>query len=167
MLKYRRRLFSFDSAKARAAVQLPAIDHYNGELIETLDGIDIEHIIPLRLAWSIGFAQRYHSDRDILKQLQEFAHDPLNLIPVRAGSNRARGSKSLWEYAPLNLAWIPERNRRVRELCEKYQLAPTNEMQFAMQWSDQKLIKYRNGLHLGKVRRWLFSIGVSPSVMPF
>lgn len=59
-------------------------------------GIDIDHIIPLSLAWKTGA-----SDWDASKRLL-FANDPLNLMASDSSENRKKGDKDASAYLPPN-----------------------------------------------------------------
>ena len=170
-MKYNRRLFRYSSKRARRNTSplTGFLDHYNGVVLKEGDRYDMEHIFPLSLAFKCGF-------RDLIKnkglefakyRMRQFANDSDNLIPVLASSNRSRGASSLWDYAPLNLAWIPERNRRVRLLADRYGLKLTRRMKWSMDFADRKILKHRNGIRLGKVRAWLINNGFYRFLMPF
>lgn len=60
--------------------------------------IDVDHVVPLALAWRTGAAD-WSSDRR-----EAFANDPANLRAVAAGPNRAKGDKGPEE-------WMPEAGR--------------------------------------------------------
>lgn len=62
-------------------------------------GVDIDHIIPLSLAWKTGA-----SEWDASKRLS-FANDPLNLLASDSGENRKKGDKDASQYLPPNKAF--------------------------------------------------------------
>ncbi len=172
-MKYSRKLFRFNSRQARAhivrdATGYPLLDKFNGKFIHYGDKWDAEHIIDLKTAWGQGFLKQYkHDPEKALERMREFANDANNLIPVSMSSNRSRGTKSLWEWAPLNLAFVPERNAIIRGLCEKYELVLTKRQLWAMDYADKKIAKHKYGIHLGKFRGWLITNGFHRWLMPF
>lgn len=173
-MKYDRSLFRFKSKEARDHIKKTMdvngngwfLDPYNGVLIQKFDA---EHIIPLKSAWESGFSSLYSKDkRYALELMIKFANDHRNLCPTKPGSNRSRGCKTLWNWSPLNLSFIPERNRIVRKLYSEYGLTLSLSQKWALDWSDYKITKkYKQGIHLGKVRSWLFDKGFHRILMPF
>ena len=97
-----------------------------------------------------------------------FANDPINLVFAGSSSNRQRGSRSLWEWSPLCLTFIPKRNDIIRYLALEYGLTLTKSQVWAMEWSDEKILgKYKNGILLRKSRAWLIDHGFYTALMPF
>ncbi len=179
-MKYNRNLFSFHSLHARDTVIkrdgihwegiVLMIDMYNGRLINHRHDVwHVEHIVPLKSAWENGFKTLYQVNRDkALSKMAQFANDPRNLTPVSASSNQSRGHKTLWNWVPLNLAIVPVRNALVRELYDDYGLTLTKSQQWALDWSDKKILhKHKYGIHMGKTRAWLLAHGFHRAFMPF
>jgi len=180
MSDYKRDLFGFNSKKARAFMlknesfffkgSRMLLDPYNGQMIKAdVERWDIEHIFPLSSAWDAGFNKMYRdSPTHAIKQMKAFSNDLHNLIPTSSSSNRSRGAKTLWNWAPLNLKYIPRRNAIVRDLAADYGLHLSKTQLWAMEWSNTKiLVKHQHGIHLGKARAWLIQKGFYKFLMPF
>lgn len=96
------------------------VDPYTGTTInfDSSDGkgggIDIDHIIPLSLAWQTGA-----STWDDARRLQ-FANDPLNLLSADASQNRKKGDKDASKYLPPNAAFHCEYVARQIAVRTKY-----------------------------------------------
>ena len=172
-MRYNRKLFRFNSQRARKRLIDKAdgvyLDVYNGRLLNSPKEFDAEHIFPLKSAWEQGFNKQHQINPEFaLENMKKFSNDERNLTIAGSSSNRSRGHKTLWNWSPLNLAWLPERNRIVRELAEDYGLVLTKPQQWAMDWSDEKItVKYKHGIALGKTRSWLVSHGFHKFLMPF
>ncbi|MFE7112601.1 HNH endonuclease family protein [Streptomyces sp. NPDC057575] len=69
---------------------------YDGKVIESASGIDIDHVVPLKEAWRSG-ASGWSTP-----QRKAFANDLVHsqLIAVSAGSNRAKGDKDPGNWKP-------------------------------------------------------------------
>lgn len=169
-MKYNRDLFEYNGPKARRHLKASSggiyLDVYNGRIVQDFDA---EHVFPLKSAWDCGFSTLYSvNEVRALQQMKAFANDPKNLVIAGSSSNRSRGHKTLWNWCPLNLAWIPERNRIVRELAKDYDLTLTAPQKWAMDWADYKITKkYKHGILLGKTRAWLTQHGFHKWLMPF
>ena len=169
-MRYNRKLFDYDSTRARAYLINQAkgvlLDVYNGRIVTKFDA---EHIFPLKSAWEQGFKDMYAANKTLaLKKMRKFANDPRNLVIAGKKSNSSRGHKTLWNWSPLNLAWIPERNKIVRQLAKDYGIKLTKPQQWAMDWADEKiLVKYKHGILLGKSRAWLVEKGFYKFLLPF
>ena len=171
-MKYDRRLFRFNSYKARARIEksgYPILDHYNGKLVYDREAWQAEHVYTLKQAWENGFRDQYLKNKSVASAaMRKFANDPMNLVSVGSSANMSRGSLNLWEFLPLNLAYIPVRNDIVRKMNEKYNLTLSPSQEWAMDFSDKKILeKYKNGIRLGKVRAWLINHGFHRLLMPF
>jgi hypothetical protein len=77
-------------------------------------GIDIDHIIPLSLAWKTGA-----SEWDASKRLS-FANDPLNLMASDSSENRKKGDKDASAYLPPNAGFHCEYVARQVTVRAKY-----------------------------------------------
>lgn len=70
------------------------ISLYTGQIIQNSSQIDIDHIVPLKWAWSRGASNWTSQNRAL------FANDSINLIPVEASLNRSKGSRGPDEWLP-------------------------------------------------------------------
>lgn len=77
-------------------------------------GVDIDHIIPLSLAWQTGAADWDEATR------VAFANDPLNLAASDAGENRKKGDKDASRYLPPNVDFQCEYVARQITVRTKY-----------------------------------------------
>lgn len=172
-MRYNRKLFNYDSRSARVYLLLThgdcMLDVYNGRILKHDEPFDAEHICPLYGAWLAGFREQYLADREkALVQMEMFANDPRNLAVVGASSNRSRSAKTLWNWSPLCLTYVPVRNAIVRELYEEFGLKLTAPQKWAMVWADKKILEtHKHGIHLGKVRSWLIEHGFHSWLLPF
>ena len=64
--------------------------------------LDIDHVIPLKWAWTRGEAWRWSKEKRI-----EFANDPENLIAVDSSENRSKGARGPDLWLPANKAFVP------------------------------------------------------------
>ena len=169
-MKYNRKLFHYNSRAARNRLkESPLFDPYNGRMIKPHESWDAEHILPLKTAWELGFKYLYVVNEEAaLVRMKDFANDQRNLIATKSSSNRQRGDKTLWNWCPLNLAYLPERNQIIRELVKDYGLNLTESQLWALTWSDRKLTgQLRHGIHMGKTRAWLIKNGFYRWLMPY
>ena len=171
-IKYNRSLFKFNSKKARKQLEqggYPLLDHYNGRLVYQAHQWQAEHALSLREAWEYGFKQQYAvNPRSALINMKRFANDMDNLIVVSGSSNMSRGSLSIYEFLPLNLAFVPVINAKYRILENRYGLQLPKRVKRVMKFSDRKILeKYKNGIRLNKVRAWLITHGFHRFLMPF
>lgn len=70
------------------------VSPYSGKSIYVAKDTDIDHIVPLSLAWRHG-ANNWDE-----KTRFKFANDPSNLVVVEASLNRSKSDKSLDEWLP-------------------------------------------------------------------
>lgn len=70
------------------------LDPYTGKILTNASDIDIDHIVPLKLAHARG------GDSWPKALQRKFANDPANLLPVRDRLNQAKGDKSHSEWMP-------------------------------------------------------------------
>lgn len=179
MMRYNRGMFDYDSTKARKLMLLTrtVVSHHDGEtlVLDEYNGIlrpasecDVEHCFTLFAAWNAGFKYQFLENKEkTLEKMREFANNPINLIFVGSSSNRSRGSKSLWDWSPLCLAFIPQRNDIIRYLAALYDLVLTTMQKWAMAWADEKILKkYKHGILLGKTRTWLIDHGFYVFALP-
>jgi len=73
------------------------ISPYTGAVLHDPSKIDIDHVVPLKWAWTHGGA-RWPYER-----WMAFVNDPVNLLSVEASLNRQKGAKGLDR-------WLPPRN---------------------------------------------------------
>lgn len=71
---------------------------FTDDIITSASAIDIDHIAPLKFAWTYG-AEKWSE----AKRLQ-FANDPENLLAVEASLNRSKGAQDITE-------WLPPKNQ--------------------------------------------------------
>lgn len=89
-------------------------------------GVDIDHIIPLSLAWKTGAADWDEATR------VAFANDPLNLAASDAGENRKKGDKDASRYLPPNAGFHCEYVARQVTVRTKYATFVTQAEKDAM-----------------------------------
>lgn len=97
-------------------------DKYTGATIrfvrgsDTSSAVQIDHIVPLSLAWQTG-AQQISVD-----QRKQFANDPLNLMAADGAANSAKGDKDAATWLPPNKAFRCEYTARMTAVKAKYKL---------------------------------------------
>ena len=97
-------------------------DKYTGKTIHFVRGastssaVQIDHIIPLSLAWQTGAQQISEEQR---KQL---ANDPLNLMAADGPTNTAKSDKDAATWLPPNKAFRCEYAARMTAVKAKYKL---------------------------------------------
>jgi hypothetical protein len=104
------------------------ISPYSGHVIMNPKTIDIDHVVPLNWAWHHGASKWSAAERE------RFANDLVNLLPVEASLNRAKGAKGPNE-------WLPPSGQcqyvaRFKRLVLMYKLHISKSEQ---QWFDQFL----------------------------
>lgn len=90
------------------------ISPFTGAVIHDPRKMDIDHVVPLKWAWTHG---ANHWPRE---KRERFANDPANLLSVEASLNRQKGDKGLDE-------WLPPTNQcqyvlRFQRIAKSYQL---------------------------------------------
>jgi hypothetical protein len=97
-------------------------DKYTGKTIRFVRGADtssdvqIDHIIPLSLAWQTGAQQISEDERKML------ANDPLNLMAADGPANMAKSDKDAATWLPSNKAFRCEYVTRQTAVKAKYKL---------------------------------------------
>lgn len=97
-------------------------DKYTGQTIQFVRGADtssavqIDHIVPLSLAWQTG-AQQISED-----QRKQFANDPLNLMAADGPANMAKSDRDAATWLPPNKAFRCEYVARMTAVKAKYKL---------------------------------------------
>lgn len=95
-------------------------DPFTGEWIHFERGgaseVDIDHLVALSAAWTTGAQDLTYSERVSL------ANDPLNLEPVDAGENRAKGDDDAAEWLPPAAGFACEYVARQVAVKAKYDL---------------------------------------------
>lgn len=97
-------------------------DKYTGTTISFVRGADtssevqIDHIIPLSLAWQTG-AQQISDE-----QRRQFANDPLNLMAADGTANMSKGDKDAASWLPANKAFRCEYVARQTAVKARYKL---------------------------------------------
>ncbi|MEK0156782.1 HNH endonuclease family protein [Arthrobacter oryzae] len=108
-------------------------DKYTGTTIRFVRGADsssavqIDHIIPLSLAWQTG-AQQFS-----VEQRRQFANDPLNLMAADGAANSAKGDRDAATWLPPNKAFRCEYTARMTAVKAKYKLWVTQPEHDAIQ----------------------------------
>lgn len=70
------------------------ISPFTNHVIQNAGDIDIDHVVPLAWAWERG-ANTWSKE-----QREQFANDPVNLLPVEAGLNRSKGAQGPDRWLP-------------------------------------------------------------------
>jgi hypothetical protein len=97
-------------------------DKYTGTIISFVRGdgtsseVQIDHIIPLSLAWQTGAQQIGEEQR------RQLANDPLNLMAADGTANMSKGDKDAASWLPSNKAFRCEYVARQTAVKAKYQL---------------------------------------------
>lgn len=97
-------------------------DKYTGTAIHFVRGVDtseavqIDHIVPLSLAWQTG-AQQLSAE-----QRKQFANDPLNLMAADGPANMAKSDSDAATWLPSNKAFRCEYVARQTAVKAKYKL---------------------------------------------
>lgn len=81
--------------------------------------VQIDHVIPLSLAWQMGAAHWTLTKRKLI------ANDPLNLLAVDASSNASKGDSSPAEWLPANATIRCAYSVRVAQVARRYNLPLT------------------------------------------
>lgn len=70
------------------------LDAYTGALLSDPEDIDVDHIVPLHVAWDAGAAFWDEKGRVV------FMNDPRNLALTASGINRSKGDDTPFEWLP-------------------------------------------------------------------
>jgi hypothetical protein len=105
-------------------------DPYTGKTIRFFYGgaseIDVDHVVALSDAWQKGAAKWAAGTR------LAFANDPLNLLAVDAGANRAKGDGDTATWLPSNTSFRCEYVARQVAVKAKYKVWVTSAERDAM-----------------------------------
>lgn len=101
-------------------------DPYSGEVVTTLDRVQIDHVFPLAQAWSRG------ANGWTLQRRKNFANDPRNLLAVTSKVNRAKSDKMPDQWAPPTAAGRCAYASRFVEVADAYQLTITTAEHVAL-----------------------------------
>ena len=96
-------------------------DSYSGKFIYSAKRIDIDHIIPLKKAHTLG-ANKWDK-----KKRKQFANDPDNLLPVSLRLNRQKGAKGPTKWMPPDKSYQCNYLIKWLTLTEKYSLKVAEE----------------------------------------
>ncbi|WLQ08783.1 HNH endonuclease family protein [Arthrobacter oryzae] len=108
-------------------------DKYTGATIRFVRGPDsssavqIDHIVPLSLAWQTG-AQQFSAE-----QRKQFANDPLNLMAADGAANSAKGDSDAASWLPPNKSFRCEYTARMTAVKARYKLWVTQPERDAIQ----------------------------------
>lgn len=89
-------------------------DFYYNEVLLKAGDIDIDHVIPLKKAHTLG---GYKWTKEKRKQ---FANDPLNLVVTNKKYNRQKGAKDLSEWLPVDRQYACRYAKRWTAVANKY-----------------------------------------------
>ncbi|MBL3576484.1 HNH endonuclease family protein, partial [Rhodovulum sulfidophilum] len=89
---------------------------YTGQVVTNAGDLDIDHIVPLRYAWSHGAASWPAAKR------ARFARDPVNLLPVSASANRSKGARGPLDWLPPDPGFRCQYVLRFRRIAASYGL---------------------------------------------
>ena len=96
-------------------------DPFTGQLLPFTKAdaaaIQIDHVVPLSLAWQMGAAQWSREKRT------NFANDPLNLLAVEGRANSQKSDSGPASWLPPNKSIRCAYGTRVAQVSIKYQLA--------------------------------------------
>lgn len=131
----------FTDGTCKVSYGVLASDPYSGKEIVFRRGhsqIDIDHVVALSDAWQKG-AKYWDASKRIA-----LANDPLNLLAVDAGTNRAKGDGDTATWLPPNKAYRCQYVARQVAVKKKYELWVTAAEKAAMKrvlstCPDQKL----------------------------
>jgi hypothetical protein len=121
----------FKTERRCAVISGKWFDHYSGSYIYDAKKIDVDHIVPLKKAHSLG-AKHWDSSKR-----EQFANDPNNLIPVSAKLNRQKGAKDPTKWMPPNRNFHCEYLIRWASVIKKYDLKLAED-QAAETWIQTK-----------------------------
>lgn len=116
-----------DTTKRGACTVLTGTLHdpYTGKILHFKRGkststlIQIDHTVPLGLAWAEG-AWKWPAD-----EREQFANDPLELVAADGSANEAKGDKGPAEWRPDHGDWCAYATRTI-DVSEKYKLPVTS-----------------------------------------
>ncbi|WP_457967741.1 HNH endonuclease family protein [Arthrobacter sp. D1-29] len=97
-------------------------DKYTGKTITFIRGADtssevqIDHLVPLSLAWQTGAQQISEEER------KQFANDPLNLMAADGPANMSKSDKDAATWLPSNKSFRCEYVARQTAVKAKYKL---------------------------------------------
>nr|WP_267279210.1 HNH endonuclease family protein [Arthrobacter sp. CDRTa11] len=97
-------------------------DKYTGKTIafirgaETSSEVQIDHLVPLSLAWQTGAQQISEEER------KQFANDPLNLMAADGPANMSKSGKDAATWLPSNKSFRCEYVARQTAVKAKYKL---------------------------------------------
>ena len=92
------------------------LDPYTNRYLYRAEQIDIDHLVPLKWAWTHG-AWRWPKEK-----LHTFANDPINLIGVSSSANRSKGASGPLQWLPENRRFHCQYISRFLLTVAKYQL---------------------------------------------
>ncbi|WP_100644054.1 HNH endonuclease family protein [Alteromonas facilis] len=108
---------TFTNAKACTVKTGKWYDPYTDKTWTKASDVDIDHIVPLAAAHSRGA----YAWSPSLKE--QFANDPLNLIPVEDNTNQEKGAKGPADWMPPNHSYRCDYLKRYQLIMNKYGLS--------------------------------------------
>lgn len=104
---------------------------YTGKVFISAKEMDIDHIVPLKHAYSTGGSSWSREDK------KRFANDYDNLLAVDKSANRQKGAKGPSEWMPSNQTYWCEYGQRWRSVKDKYGLIISNSEEQALNRMEQ------------------------------
>lgn len=99
---------------------------YDGKPVSRANQLDIDHLVPLKEAYRSG------ADHWNRQQRENYANDPLVLIPVSKASNRSKSDQDPDSWRPSNhSSWCENANRWI-EIKKRYKLTADEREQAAL-----------------------------------
>ncbi|WP_209015735.1 HNH endonuclease family protein [Roseibium sp. RKSG952] len=92
------------------------LDPYSGRIFVNAADVDVDHLVPLKWAWSRGAHDWSSAKR------KKFANDPVNLFVVDATENRSKGAKGPAQWLPSNKGYHCEYITRFIRVAKTYGL---------------------------------------------
>lgn len=112
---YNRQDFHYNHSKTRKYF-IQFYDPYSDQTFYNSKDMEVDHIVPLKVAWDLEAHYWSHEQRKI------FSNDPENLILVSKSCNRSKGSKALSEWLPKNQSFHSLYSNRYLHVINKYHL---------------------------------------------
>lgn len=103
-------------------------DHYARTSLRDADGIQVDHVVPLREAWDAGASTWTRSER------RKFSTDPLNLRITTSSTNGRKKDLPVYDYAK----WAPEGFR----LCEYAKQYASVKAEYALTFTEREIDFY-------------------------
>ena len=109
------------------------IDPYTDTVFRHASDLDVDHLVPLHLAWQRG-AWSWTREHRVA-----FANDPINLIAVDDGTNRSKGANGPLDWLPPNDAYQCQYVLRFWRVSRMYNLEIGADEQMALGEQREKV----------------------------